>query len=279
MKFTTLFIISSLLFSTCLADTESTNSKQVIRFGMLPFVSTHRLIKSFLPLKEYLENKLNRPVKLVTAPNFREYLQRSLDGEYDIYHTAPHFAALAELEYGHRRLSCYNRPLDGSILVAKNKGINSITDLEGKTILTPDQLAIITMLGEVLIKENGLQPGKNITLRNASSHANAILGVAKSKVDAAIVSASVFEKMPESVKSKLIILTKTRQVPNVMFMASPTLPEKDYQVAREAMLNFKSDDPGKAYFAKTNLKAMVSITDENINTLRPYVEILKTRLK
>ena len=279
LRLATLLLISFILPATCLADTESANNKQIISFGMLPFVSTHRLVELFLPLKEHLENELHRPVKLVTAPNFREYLQRSLDGEYDIYHTAPHFAVLAKLEYGHRRLSRYSRSLDGSILVIKNGPIKSIKDLKGKTMITPDRLAIITMLGEVLVRENGLQAGKDITIRHASSHANAILSVAKGKVDAAVVSASVFEKMPEGVKSKLIILTKTRKVPNVMFMASPKLTEKDYQAARKAMLNFTASDPGKAYFAKSNQKAMTGITDENINALRPYVKILKTRLE
>jgi phosphonate transport system substrate-binding protein len=279
LRLATLLLISFIVPATCLADTDSTNNKQAIRFGMLPFVSTHRLIELFLPIKEYLEQNLHRPVKLVTAPNFREYLQRSLDGEYDIYHTAPHFAVLAELEYGHRRLSRYNRSLDGSILVIKNGPIKSIKDLKGKAMITPDRLAIITMLGEVLVRENGLQPGKNITVRHASSHANAILSVAKGKVDAAVVSASVFEKMPEGIRSKLIILTKTRKVPNVMFMASPTLLETDYQAARKAMLNYTADDPGKAYYARADRKAMANITDENINTLRPYVKILKTRLE
>jgi len=246
---------------------------------MLPFVSTHRLIELFLPLKEYLENELHRPVKLVTAPNYRDYLQRSLDGEYDIYHTAPHFAVLAELEYGHRRLSRYSRLLDGSVLVIKNGPIKSIKDLKGRTMITADRLAIITMLGEVLVKKNGLQPGKDITIRHASSHANAILNVARNKEDAAVVASGLFERMPEDVKEKLAILTKTRQVPHVMFMASSKLPENDYQAVKNAMLNFTPDGPGKVFFAKNKLIGMESITDQNVNTLRPYVEILKTRLK
>ncbi len=279
LKLAILLIISFLLPATCLADTESTNDKQTISLGMLPYISTHRLIEIFLPIKEYLEQELHRPVKLVTAPNFREYLQRSLDGEYDLYHTAPHFAALAELEYGHRRLSRFSRVLDGSILVIKNGPIKSIKDLEGKTMIAPAQLAIITMLGEVLLKKNGLQPGKDITFRNASSHGNAILSVAKGKADAAVVSAGVFERMPEAVKEKLTILTKTRQVPHVMFMANSKLPEKDYQAAKKAMLNFTAEGPGKAFFSKTKRKNMVSITDEDIEILKPYVEILKSRLK
>ena len=274
-----LLSISFLVPATCLADTESTNNKQAISLGMLPYISTHRLIEIFLPIKEYLEKELHRPVKLVTAPNFREYLQRSLDGEYDIYHTAPHFAALAELEYGHRRLSRYTRMLDGSILVAKNGTIKSIKDLKGKTMTTPGELAVITMLGEKLIMENGLELGKDISIRNTTSHGNAILSVAKSKADAAIVSAGVFERMPEDIKEKLTILTKTRKVPHVMFMANSKLPEKEYQAAKKAMLNFTADGPGKVFFTKTKRGNMTSITDTDIDILRPYVEILKTRLK
>jgi len=202
LKLATLLISSFLLSATCLADTDSANDKQAISFGMLPFVSTHRLIEIFLPIKEYLEQELQRPVKLVTAPNFSDYMQRLLDGEYDLYHTPPHFAALAELEYGHRRLSRYSGSLDGSLFVIKNGPIKSFKDLKGKTMSTPARLAVITMLGESLLEDNGLQPGKDVTIRHASSHGNAILSVARGKTDAAVVVSGLSEKMSKEMKSK-----------------------------------------------------------------------------
>ena len=279
LKLTTLLFISFLLPVTCLADADSKNDKQAISFGMLPFVSTHRLIEIFLPIKEYLEQELQRPVKLVTAPNFNDYMQRLLDGEYDLYHTPPHLAALAELEYKHRRLSRYSGSLDGSLFVVKHGPIKSIKDLKGKTISAPARLAVITMLGEVLLMKNGLQPGKDVSIRNTSSHGNAILSLARGKTDAAIVVSGLSEKMSKEMKAKLTVLTKTSKIPHVMFMANAKLPEKDYKAAKKAMLNFTADGAGKDYFAKSPRKDMVSISDKDIEILRPYVEILKIQMK
>jgi len=279
LKFVVILFISFLVPLTCLADTDSSHNKQTLTFGLLPYISTHKLIETFLPLKNYLEKELNRPVKLVTAPSFREYLKRSLDGEYDIYHSAPHFAVLAELDYGHRRLSRYARLLDGSILVVKNGPVKSIKDLKGKTMITPPRLSLVSMLGEVFVKDNNLQPGKDITISQTSSHTNAILSVAKGKTEAAVVASGIFEGMSKDVKSKLTILAKTRQVPHVMFTANSKLPEDVYLAVKTAMLNFTAEGPGKVFFEKTKRINMTNTTDDDINSLRPYVDILRNLIK
>lgn len=255
------------------------SDKQSLQFGMLPYLSTHKLIKVMKPMKQHLESALKREVVLVTAPDFKTYIQRTLAGEYDIYHTAPHFAALAESENQHHRLGGFSRILDGTIIVNNKHNISSIDELRNKTLATPDKLAIISMLGESLMKSNGLVPGKTITIRDFGSHNGAILSVANGKSTAAVASAAVFEKMPEHVKSRLTMLTKTSKVPHAMIMARDGLPKHLIAQLRNAILDFTADGPGKLYFETTGQGNMQKITDEHMNTLRPYVDLLKKRIQ
>lgn len=271
-------IIALTIPFTGLAGTPG-QTKPSLQIGMLPYLSTHKLINVMKPLKNYLEAQLNRKVVLVTAPDFRSYMQRSLEGAYDIYLTAPHFAALAESKAGHHRLSGLSRVLDGSIIVAKNGGIQNVLDLKHKILATPDRLAIITMLGENLVRNQGIQPGRDITIRHMISHNSAILSVVNGKADAAVASAAIFENMPQNIKNQLAILTTTEKVPHAMFMAKADLPEEDILSAREAFLAFTADGPGKIYFARTGQGTMQKITNEHMKLLSPFMKTLQERLR
>jgi ABC-type phosphate/phosphonate transport system substrate-binding protein len=163
--------------------------------------------------------------------------------------------------------------------VRKKDNITGITQLSGKKIATPDKLAVISMMAKIFFEKNGLQPGKDISIHHTESHGNAILSVYNGNADAAVVSAGVFERMPDDVKSKLTVLTKTHQIPHVMFMAKKQLPEKQYKQIKKAMLAFTADSHGKAFFNNNRRGDMIDISDEDMETLRPYVDILKQQLK
>lgn len=230
-------------------------------------------------MKTYLEKELGRKVTMVTAPTFLDYLYRSGNGDYHIYHTAPHFAAYAESQYAHKRLARFSRNLDGSILVRKKDNIKHISELEGKKIATPDRLAVISMLGKIYLSENGLVPGKNVSLHHTESHGNAILAVAKGAADAAIVSAAVYERMPDDIKSRLTILSKTGQIPHVMLMAKKQLPDKLYRKIKKSLLAFTADSHGREFFENSRRGDMVEIKSQDMEALKPYVELLKEQLK
>ena len=250
-----------------------------LQFGVLPYMSTRKLFAYYLPIKRYLEETLGRPVRMSTAPDFATYIKRAREGVYDLYHTAPHFAAQAEYEFGYQRVSRLMRELDGSIVVARDGPIKRPGDLRGRTLCTPDSLAIITFLGEQWLQDNGLQPGSDVEVKNFPSHNTAILAVLHGEADAAVTSAAVFENMPKMVNDKLRILTKTKKVSHMMFMANPDLPQKDLLALRKAMLAYTANAAGKSFFASTGYGDMGEITDKEMSQLKPFVAELIKRTK
>lgn len=247
-----------------------------LQFGVLPYMSTRKLFAYYLPVKRYLEETLGRPVRMSTAPDFSTYIKRAREGVYDLYHTAPHFAAQAEYEFGYQRVSRLMRELDGSIVVARDGPIKLPGDFRGRTLGTPDSLAIVTFLGEQWLQDNGLQPGSDVGVKNFPSHNTAILAVLHGEVDAAVTSAAVFENMSKIVSDKLRILTKTKKVSHMMFMANSDLPQKDILALRKAMLAFTASAAGKSFFASTGYGDMGEITDKEMGQLKPFVaELIK----
>lgn len=249
-----------------------------LRFGLLPYLSPDSLIKTWSPLVEYLEQRLKRPIVVVTAPDFSTYIQRAARGDYDLYHTAPHFAALAEKQHKYRRLAKLARELDGEIVVSADSAYEKIEDLKNKIFATPDRLAIITMLGEKSVIDHGLILNKTITMKYTPSHNSALLSVAEGEADVAIAVGGLYERMPVKVKNKLRLLIRTSKVPHMMFMANPDMPENEYQLLKRVLLEFTADGAGKKFFSETGYVDIKPITDADMKRLTPILPLLEKRI-
>lgn len=250
-----------------------------LQMGLLPYVSTDRLFQSFLPMKQYLEAQLGRRIVLSTAPDFKTYAQRAARGDYDIYQTAPHLALLAETEQGYRRVARFTRDLDVHVVVRRSGPVRRLEDLRGRTVITADALAIISVLGEELLRDHGLLPMRDYRQVRTASHNNALLTVYHGKAEAALTGGAVFEQLPPDVKRKLRVLASARTVPHMMIMANPRLPSADYERLKRALLAFTRDGPGRKFFEATGYGDMAPITDEDMARLRPFLEDLKERLQ
>lgn len=249
------------------------------QMGVLPYLSGERLFENFLPMKDYLEAELGRRIVLTTAPDFKTYVQRAARGDYDIYQTAPHFALLAETKHGFRRVSRFARELDGDVIVRRDGPVRRVEDLRGRTVITPDPLAITSMLGEQLLKEHGLVPGRDYKLLRTASHNNAVLTVHRGGTDAALTSAAVFERLSPEVQRELRVLTKTHPVPHMMVMSHPRLSAADHERLKRALLAFRRDGAGRKFFEATGYGDMAPITDTDMMRLRLFLPDLGERLK
>lgn len=247
--------------------------------GVLPYLSSERLFTNFLPMKQYLEARLGRRVILSTAPNFKTYIQRAARGDYDIYQTAPHFALLAETESGYRRVARFTRELDGDVIVRNSAQIRRIEDLRGQIVITPDALAITSFLGEHLLLEHGLVPGRDYRIMRSASHNNAALTVYRGGAAAALSSAAVFEQLPPEIRRELRVLTKTREVPHMMIMANPRLSQSEYEHLQSSLLAFARTGPGRTFFEATGYGGMVPISDLDMQRLRPFLQHLKEHVR
>jgi len=134
------------------------------------YLSTTALIKTWQPFASLIEKTLHKKVIIKTAPDFRSFIQRTAEGRYDLLMTAPHFAALAVKTHGYRVIAGHAHDLAGDIVVAKTATFQSINDLRGKTIVTPDPLAAVSLLMELTLRQYDLTPNKDIRIKTTASH-------------------------------------------------------------------------------------------------------------
>lgn len=278
MKQIRIWTVCILLLLSNIARASNDNNVKPLRVGMLPSLSLQKLFYRFKPLQAYLTRVLQRPVILLTATDFETYIRRASEYEYDLYFAAPHMAALAEAESGYRRISMFTRDLSGYMIVRRSSSIRKIEDLKGRTVSVPEPLAIVTMMGEVLLEQHHLQPGKDVHMDYTSTHNNAILALSTGKADAAVVSTGIFDIARPSIRSKLRILATTNTASHLMFMASPKLPQREYEQVKQAMLRFTAIGPGKEFFRRAPYGDMTRIHDVDMQNMQTYIKKLKQRL-
>ena len=269
----------SLLLLLGLAMSASAAEPPPLQMGVLPYLSSERLFENFLPLKDYLETQLQRRVILSTAPNFKTYFQRATHGDYDLYFTAPHLALLAEKDYGHQRVSRFSQELSGILVVRLDSPVQRIQDLRGRTVIAPDDLAIIAILGENLLKQNGLLPTRDYRLLRTPSHNNALLTLHRLGADAALVGSGILKQLPVEVTQKLRILSRTPSLPNLMAMTPPRLAAAETARLQSAVLAFTRDGAGQKFFAATNFGDMQPISNGDMARLRPFLKNTRERLQ
>jgi phosphonate transport system substrate-binding protein len=250
-----------------------------IEIGIIPTLSTRTILTTYQPLREYLEAKLQQPVVLTTAPDYRTFIDRTQHGEYRYVITASHFARLAQLEAGYVPMVRVKRELRGILVVRTDNGIKTANDLRGKIVSTPESTAVVTMLGLQWLRAHGLKPGNNVSVRPSASFNTAVLAVQNGESDAAFTAQTALNQMSDETRATLRTIATTNAVPHVIVLASKRVPPKEVEHMTRLLLDFAEDkSKGVPFFEQTGFLGYVRPTAAELRDLDPYVAELKRQL-
>ncbi len=270
-------LLAIALLSARAANTAETAALEI---GIWPYMSTQALLALYHPLQVYLEQRLQRPVFLVTAPDQKTFVERTQNGEYRFVITAPHFARLAQKEAGYAPMLRAQRNLSGVLVVGKNSPMRSVGELRGKTISFPDRITIIAMLSLQTLRANGLEPERDVTIHYAVSHNSAVLAVLRGESAAAATTATVLGQMPDKVKNSVKTLATTGEVTPIVYLANPQVPAQEASDMTRILLDFIERTPeGVKFVNELGYYGLRPPTASEMQSLDPYVAELKKLLK
>ena len=263
------------------ATDNGSNGGATLEIGIHPYLSARTVLTTYQPLQQYLQTQLQRPVLFITAPNFRTFVERTQRGEYRFVLTAPHFARLAQREAGYLPMLRTKRDLHGVLVVNQDSPLQHVSELRGKTVATPDSIAIITMLGVQLLRANDLKPGQDVVLRAMPSHDAAVLALQKGNgVAAAMVSATALQQMPQELRDSIRTLATSNAVPPIMYLAHPKTPRREVADMTALLLEFTENTPeGRKFISEIGHLGLRPPTTTEMKRLDPYVSDLKVLLR
>ncbi|MDR2638059.1 MAG: phosphate/phosphite/phosphonate ABC transporter substrate-binding protein [Zoogloeaceae bacterium] len=245
-----------------------------LRVGIAPFNPPATLFKVHQPLRAHLEKTLGRKVMLYSSPSHARFLEDSLEDDFDIVITPPHFGVI-DLQRGYKPLVRYAAQLDFIFVVrANDKSITRPQDLRNKKIAFPDRMALLSIGGMTFLREEtGMLPKVDYQADERPNHAAAMMAAVLGETDAAVTTLAPFNQMPADVRSKLKIFSWGKKLPHLMSLAHSRLGEKEIQKIKLAFESFPATEAGRQFFLSTGYDGYVPITKADIDQMQPTVEL------
>ncbi|MBI1424227.1 MAG: PhnD/SsuA/transferrin family substrate-binding protein [Gammaproteobacteria bacterium] len=254
------------------ADQASPAGVAPLSLGFFPQMSTVALYKRFAPLRDYLTDVLQRPVRLETAKDFPTFIQRTAARQYDIVVTAPHFALLAADSGKYRIRLALDGVLQQLLIVRSDSPITEIRQLAGKRIATPPPNALMTMVGVHALAKAGLVGDQAPQYRAFISHNAATAALLADEVDAAIASTNVIKQM-QGTESTYRILSRSPQLPNIAVLVASDLDPVLGDRVVQALVDINKTVRGGEVCRHTRFKGYRVVKSvAEYESMRPYME-------
>lgn len=278
IQMTAFRILAAALLLMNAFDVSAEEHKAGIEIGIAPFLSIQTLVQNYAPMRAYLQSRLNEPVTFVSAPDYKTYTKRIKNHEYPIIIATANSAYLAWAQFSYIPLLqplIYTHPV---VIIAKNQKLNKLSDLRGKTVAMPDALAVVAMQGLQMLREAGLEPERDVSVKNMQNHSVAVNLVITGEVAAAIVSDRAVMQMPPSVREKIKIVQRWEKgaAPGVVYLCSPDMPRERAEQLNLAILEYSRDVPeGIELMKRLGYDGLAPITAEELRAFAPYGAMLK----
>jgi len=238
--------------------------------GIFPNITVKQIVETYRPLANALEKTLRRRVEIYSAPNFKSFVDRTHQGEYDLLLTAPHFAWLARQNAGYRPLLKYTEPVRGLLVVKSSSYSRDVATLRGHTIAIPDPLAVVVLALQAELAEEGLKPAIDYQIINAGTHINAVLQVIKGRADAAMVGQSPYTLFPPELRKQLHVLLETPPLSSLTYLTHPRVSEAEALIIRNTLLRFAATPEGQVFLKKGGFGGFAPLNSDELNAFRPY---------
>ncbi|MCP3898749.1 MAG: phosphate/phosphite/phosphonate ABC transporter substrate-binding protein [Desulfobacteraceae bacterium] len=269
-------LLTIFCFSTlCFAD-GGKEKTSIIKFGIFPYLNSVALFTLWDPMRIHLEKNLKQKILFETAPDYKTFVQRSSQGQYNFIITAAHFARLGQRDSGLIPLLAPKAKLFGIFVVKENSPIHSLADLKGKTIATPDPLAVITVGGIKTLKKIGITT-EDISIKSFPSHNSAIMSVQRNQFDAGLCSVKAFNVMRQTTKVNLRVVGETDRIPYpVILMAHPTKEFPKVQAVKYQLIDFFNyTEQGIKFVQKKSYIEMIMPMEAELTYFDPMLTDLR----
>ncbi|WP_124949148.1 phosphonate ABC transporter substrate-binding protein [Sulfuriferula thiophila] len=247
MKFNKL-ILSTLIGASLFSAAGMASARELV-MGLIPADNNEEMIKTFEPMRAYLEKKLGQKVKMFTATDYAGVIEAMKKKRVDIAWFGPLSYYLAEQEAGAEAFAVgiregSNSPTYKSIIVTPcDSGIKSIMDLKGKSVAFVDPASTSGgLMPTYMVKHaTGKMPQEFFgKLTYSGSHDAAELAVKNKTVDAAADNDITYPKMLEKgliTKESNCIIAESTPLPGSPLVYRGDLPKKLKADIRDAILN------------------------------------------
>jgi ABC-type phosphate/phosphonate transport system substrate-binding protein len=208
----------------------------------MPYQTPRSLLAYYQPLASHLQSGLNRPVRLVTAPDARRFGQRILADEYDLVLAPAHFVRLAQKDRAWLPLA-RNVPDNQVLLVTRGDGpIKTVADLKGGTLATAERSMLLTLAAGRWLETRHLQENRDYDLLETGGHASSIYALLMNQADVAITTLAGIRMAPGEDVRRIRVLQDIGPIPHLVFAARPGTDKAMVRKLQQRLSSFSAPE-------------------------------------
>ncbi len=220
----------------------------------------------FTPLADIMGKAVGRRVRVVLVPAYNDLRAGLAKQEYDIAFVHPAHVSMAEIKSGKYRAIAWTSGFTEytvSLMIPKDTTVNTLADLNGHTLVTPDPDSITAVMvraifrGQKLTSSSGRDPTPTTVRVITTRYQDAVpfyIENGFAHVGATAASAVVKSWTDKGGK----VLYRSRAVPIKQFIVSTRVSPEDQQKLRDALLNLRDSKPGRDALDTVGYKGFVA---------------------
>ena len=281
MKFNK-FILSALIGASLVGATGAASARDLV-MGLIPAENNEEMIKTFEPMRAYMEKKLHMKVKLYTATDYVGVIEAMKKKRVDVAWFGPLSYYLAEMEAGAEAFAVGIRQGSDShtykslLITPCDSGYKRIMDLKGKNVAFVDPASTSggLMPSYMVKKATGQMPQEFFgKFTYTGSHDAAELAVKNKIVDAAADNDITYPRMLAKgliTKESNCILAESSPLPGPPLVYRSDLPKKLKAEIKDAILNAHKHIQVTGY---GSLSHYVAVSQKDYQVVRDMVKEL-----
>lgn len=235
-------------------------------FGVVPQQSAKKLAATWGPILNHISDQIGVPVKFSTAKDIPTFEARLAQGEYDLAYMNPyHFVEYAKSPGYRALLKQVDKQIKGIIVAPKNSSLESLADLEGKTLAFPAPAAFAaTIIPQATLRNQGV----TFTPKYVFSHDSVYMNVARGFLPAGGGVMRTFNAIDDSVRDKLKILWTSPGFTPHAIASHPEVAEIWRTKIADALIELNNDAGKQSLLSAINFKGFMRAKDSDWDDIR-----------
>ncbi|MFH7319027.1 phosphate/phosphite/phosphonate ABC transporter substrate-binding protein [Desulfurivibrio sp. D14AmB] len=242
-----------------------------LRFAIVPYKSPRSLAETYDPLLHRLEERLQRPVHLLSTRDVATFLHRGQAREYDLL-LAPPTLLLQLEEAGYRVIARGAPDFRGGVVVLAGSAIHEPADFRGKRVAAIGRHSYGGYLFfHHRLEEAGIDPHEELELFFTRQVDTIVYGVLSSRYDAGVIRLDTLETPAVSpFRQRLRVVFESVDIPQFPFMVKGEMDDQAVAVILEELVKLAPSSP-------EDLKILQSLQVSRIEpaTTNDYQEFLR----
>ena len=263
-----IIILISLSMLAIGTATRAAEDKKEYVMGVFPHLPPRELEKVFSPMAADISKAVGKPVIFRTSSTYQKFMEQLDKQVFDIAFVQPFDYVRAADKYGYQPLATRKETLSAVIVTKQDSPLNSINDLQNKTIALPPKVAAVSHLIEDHLTSNNLITDKNIKLTYHRSHVSCMQQVLIGAADACGTAAPALRFFQHKMKVTLKTIAESKAIPHTLFAVHPRIPAADKDKIQQRIMSWGKTVEGKKMLERGKMKPLQPIKDEEYNIVR-----------